>query len=215
MARRTNSHHTPRALLRAVTGSLAPVVRPSGPSDGLLHAAGVLPFVGDRVLLGLEQRGWSAFSGTGALGETPPQTAARELSEETARLLYVDGAELAASRCIVTVTPMRRRFHLYLVDMLGAGLGDVAAEFQQRRQCTTEAALREKQRVCWFDLHELERLRLAPSFRADLGRILLAFRTHQRPATAPIVDGSPASQGALDRVDSLAPRRVAGRPGTG
>jgi len=171
----------------------------------MLHAAGVLPFAGRQVLLGLEKRGWSAFSGTGAPHETPAKTASRELSEETARILHVDQADLAASQCIVTVTPMRRAIYLYLVDMTRcASLEDMAIEFQWRHQGTTEAPLREKLRVCWFDLDEVGRLRLAPSFRADLSRIITAFHVHQMrmgpsrpaaPAPAALVAPAPSARG--------------------
>jgi len=191
--------------------ALTPGAHPLG-SAGLLHAAGVLPFAGRQVLLGLEKRGWSAFSGTGAPHETPTETAARELSEETARILHVDQADLAASQCIVTFTPMRREFYLYLVDMTrGASLEDVAAEFQRRRQGTAEAPLREKLRVCWFDLHEVGRLRLAPSFCADLGRIVTAFHVHHvhRSLSRPAARAPAASVAPVPSANGPASPRVA------
>jgi 8-oxo-dGTP pyrophosphatase MutT (NUDIX family) len=171
----------------------------------LFHAAGVLPYCAGHVLLGLEARGWSAFSGTAHVGEAPRETALREFHEETAHLFAPSedhpAIDLTAASCIVTTTPRSRVFYLFLYSFACTGppLGPRVNEaFQFKRHRTTVRHEREKLKLMWVPIDDISALRLSPSFRADMPEIMRALREEAaRASTGAPVDAPGVQTGAV------------------
>lgn len=145
---------------------LLPPTSPSAP-----HCAGVLPYHGDRLLVGREPRGWSPFSGHAERGETMAQTALREFHEETAGIFRGLAVALHEEACVCTVTPSGRLFALYLVELPVVD-EHVNAVFRTHRACATRAVECEKLQLAWVKTATVYDLRLERMFRNDLPFVL-------------------------------------------
>ena len=156
------------------------------------HSAGVLVHDGaGRVLLGLHRDGWTSFAGKAEPGETPRQTALRECGEETLFVLG-DGLDVEAAPALTSRTPSGRAFHMYAARLAregqGAAEGGVCAAFARARASGRYggvAGCDETRELRWFEPHELDGVRVRPSFRADLARLLEAARIRGGAPSAP------------------------------
>ena len=137
------------------------------------HSAGVIVHDGEgKVLLGLHRDGWTSFAGKGEGGETPRETALREFAEETLFVLG-DRLHVDAAPAVTSLTPSGRAF--YMFSARTPHDTSLEEDFERVRQSRRYASTEGCDETCalrWFDADELSRVRVRPSFRADLDRIL-------------------------------------------
>lgn len=173
------------------------------------HSAGVLVHDGaGRVLLGLHRDGWTSFAGKAEPGETPRQTALRECGEETLFVLG-DGLEVEEAPALTSRTPSGRAFHMYAARLARGGRGeradagdDVCAAFARARASGRYGGVEgcdETRELRWFEAHDLDRVRVRPSFRADLARLLEAARARAVQGATHLVN--PSVQGGTPLVN--------------
>jgi 8-oxo-dGTP pyrophosphatase MutT (NUDIX family) len=130
------------------------------------YAAGVLPFHAGHVLLGLERRGWSGFSGRSEPHEQDPAaTALREFREESAHAFALTPDDLHDAACVHTRTPRNADFYIFLVPLPRTEADP--ERFRHARLQAVRPVEREKVEVRWVPVEAVASLRLAPSFRSD------------------------------------------------
>jgi len=139
-----------------------------------MFSAGILPYDGDYIFVGLQAEGWTTFSGKSKIAETPVNTAIREFCEETAGLFSVlDVKEVISDvKPIVMSTPRGYCFYLYCVNIKRDT--EHASRFETLRNSQTRPESLEMREVEWIKIDELEHKRLRNAFRSDY----LKIRTH-------------------------------------
>ena len=146
-----------------------------------------------KVLLGLHRDGWTSFAGKGEGDETPRETAVRECAEET---LFVMGGRLDVddAPAVTSLTPSGRAF--YMFSARTPHDASLEEEFERARGSGKYASVEgcdETRALRWFDEEELASVRVRPSFRADLDRILsivLPRRRGHASSPPPLPDGA-------------------------
>jgi 8-oxo-dGTP pyrophosphatase MutT (NUDIX family) len=134
----------------------------------MTHSAGVLPFFDNKILLGREERGWSAFSGKSEGDETPLETAVREFQEETANI-FADVAILETA-CLKSITPRGIPFFLFL-SCFKTPCVDANEQFQIQRRLTKNQREMEKRELMWVNVDDIYSIQLSKSFAMEWLRI--------------------------------------------
>jgi 8-oxo-dGTP pyrophosphatase MutT (NUDIX family) len=141
---------------------------------GIHHmSAGVIVFSDDKVLLGRETGGWSAFGGGRAEGETPWDTAIRELQEESVGILTSEDAHRCCEGHLLSTTPRGYSFTLFFLRI--DRKIDLQSFTAKRNQSNTEAE-REKTELSWFRIDEVQTHMLRPGFQKDWSMIKSQLR---------------------------------------
>lgn len=134
--------------------------------------AGVLPYCGPYVLLGLESNGWSAFGGGPNENEDDERlTARREFHEETCRMFSPSITD-RMHMILETNTPTGRPFKLY-----GLRLNRRCAveKFYENRRSEIDPSFLEKTHVRWFHIDSLPK-RLRGCFQNDIRFIRMKIK---------------------------------------
>lgn len=138
------------------------------------YSAGIMVYDSNgRVLLGLQRGYWSSFSGKSEYGETPRETARRELNEET---LYTMKNEMASEKLdsvMISETPRGNFFYMFFMRFEGDGT-HVKQRFQDNRtskEYCDIAGCDETQRLSWFSRKDIHKIRIRPSLVKDMNYI--------------------------------------------
>jgi len=134
-------------------------------------AAGILPCYENLYLLGLEHHGWSAFSGMCESGETPFEGAFREFQEETCNVFkQIDIHKLQShcKKCIFTKNN-NLDFYLYVCDFKDLideyYIKNISKLYSNNFHQCNDIHCKEKSRLTWYTLHEINNLNLRKSFK--------------------------------------------------